>query len=127
MEKQGVVERSGVAARGWYMSWQRRGEKRYYYRNTWRNGRSVRTYVGCGESAELAATADTLRRIEQVMNVRNWRQEQERRTAVEALLNELCRQSDLLVRAALVVAGFHQHNHGAWRRRRECKHANRED
>jgi hypothetical protein len=28
------------------------------------------------------------------------------------------RASDLLARAALLAAGFHQHDRGAWRRRR---------
>jgi hypothetical protein len=30
------------------MSWQQWGEKRYYYRNEWRDGRSIRTYLGTG-------------------------------------------------------------------------------
>jgi hypothetical protein len=33
-------------------------------------------------------------------------------------LVELCGQSDMLVRATLVVAGYHQHARGEWRRKR---------
>jgi hypothetical protein len=102
------------------MSWEQRGDKRYYYRHQWQNGRSVRTYFGTGEAAELAATADALQRVQREREARQWRQEQERRAAAEALLIELSEQSDLLVRATLVVAGYHQHDRGAWRRKREC-------
>jgi hypothetical protein len=52
------------------------------------------------------------------MDARQVQQEQERRAAVEALVFELCKQSDLLVRATLVVAGYHQHDRGAWRFKR---------
>lgn len=106
------------------MSWEQRGDKRYFYRNTWHDGRSVRTYFGTGEAAELAATAEALERVQREKEARQWRQEQERRAAAEALLIELCEQSDLLVRATLIVAGYHQHDRGAWRHKRECKPPN---
>ena len=46
------------------MGWQQRGEKRYYYRSVWQDGRSVCTYLGAGDVAELAAAADALRRVQ---------------------------------------------------------------
>jgi len=73
------------------MSWQQRGTKRYFYRNVWQDGRSVRTYLGTGDAAELAATADALRRVQREIDARKWQQEQERRAAAEALLNEVCK------------------------------------
>jgi hypothetical protein len=33
-------------------------------------------------------------------------------------LQQLCESSEMLSRAALVAAGFHQHARGLWRRRR---------
>ena len=108
------------------MTWEQRGQKRYFYRNQWQNGRSVRTYWGTGAIAELAATADAIRRVQREMDARQWRQELERREAAEALLIQLCDQTDLLVRATLVVAGYHQHDRGAWRRTRERKPPDRE-
>ncbi|MGD9893490.1 MAG: hypothetical protein AB7R89_17845 [Dehalococcoidia bacterium] len=36
----------------------------------------------------------------------------------EATLAALCETTDLLVRAALLSAGYHQHHRGEWRRRR---------
>ncbi len=108
------------------MSWDQRGEKHYYYRNTWRNGRSERTYFGTGEIAEMAATADALHRVQREIEDRRCRQEQDHRAAAEALLIELCEQSDLLVRATLVVAGFRQHNRGTWRYKRVEPSSDRE-
>jgi hypothetical protein len=101
------------------MSREQRGEKQYYYRHAWIDGRSVRSYVGAGEVGEKAATADALRRIEKAIEVRQQRQEQERRAAAEAPLARLCEQMDLLVQAALLAAGFHRHDRGEWRRKRE--------
>jgi hypothetical protein len=103
------------------MSWEQRGKKRYFYRNVWQNDRPVRTYLGTGAIAELAATAEALQRVQREKESWQWRQEQERRDAAEALLIELYEQSDLLVRAVLVTAGYHQHDRGAWRRKRERK------
>jgi len=42
--------------------------------------------------------------------------------AVEPL-RSLSNSADLLSRAALVLAGYHQHDRGEWRRRRHDKHA----
>jgi hypothetical protein len=108
------------------MGWEQRGQKRYYYRHEWQDGRSVRTYLGSGEIAEMAATADALQRVAREIDARKWQQDQERRAAAEALLAELCEQSNMLVRATLVVAGYHQHDRGAWRRKREHKPPDRE-
>jgi hypothetical protein len=101
------------------MPWDQRGEKRYYYRKARRNGRSVRIYCGTGLIADLAATADVLLQVQREMDARKERQEQERRAAAETLLSEMCEQADLLVRATLVVAGYHRHDRGAWRLKRE--------
>jgi hypothetical protein len=108
------------------MTWEQRGKKRYYYRNQWRDGRSVRTYFGTGEAAELAATAEALQRVQREKEARQRRQEQERRAAAEALLVELCEKSDVLVHATLIVAGYHQHDRGTWRRKREREPADGE-
>jgi len=96
-----------------------RGDKRYFYRKSRRNGRSVSIYCGAGPITDLAATADALLHMQREMDARQWQQVQERRAAAEALLKELCEQSDLLVRTTLVVAGYHRHDRGAWRLKRE--------
>jgi hypothetical protein len=109
------------------MSWEQRGDKRYYYRQEWIDGRSVRTYEGTGEVGELAATTDALRRVDEEIEAHQQRQEQERRAAAEAPLAELCAQTDLLVHAALLAAGYRRHDRGEWRRKREPQATDRED
>ena len=109
------------------MSWEQRGDKRYYYGHEWKDGRSVRTYQGTGEVGEMAATADALHQVEKEIAARQQRQEQERRAAAEAPLAQLCRHTDRLVHAALLVAGYHRHDRGEWRRKREHQPSDRED
>jgi hypothetical protein len=109
------------------MSWQQRGDKRYYYRHEWIDGRSVRIYQGTGEVGEQAATTDALRRVDEEIAARQRRQEQERRAAAEAPLAQLCAQTDLLVHAALLAAGYHRHDRGEWRRKREHPATDREE
>lgn len=46
------------------MSWEKRGNKRYFYRTEKRQGRPVRTYYGSGEIVELAATAEASLRVQ---------------------------------------------------------------
>jgi hypothetical protein len=109
------------------MSWEQRGDKRYYYRHQWIDGHSVRSYQGAGEVGEMAATADALRRVEKEIEARQQRQEQERRSAAEAPLAQLCAQTDELVHGALLAAGYHRHDRGAWRRRRERRSQDSQD
>ena len=103
------------------MAWQQVGRRRYYYRNRCVQGRSVRRYVGTGPVAELAAVADDLRRLERAIAARERQAEQARRHQAEAPLAALCRLTDFLTRATFVTAGYHQHDRGAWRRRRDTE------
>jgi hypothetical protein len=100
------------------MPWVQQGNKRYFYHNERVGRRVVRRYHGNGPAAELAAAAAELRRLERVKATRE-RQEQlaQYQQAVAPLL-DLCVGTDMLARAALFAAGFHQHEHGTWRRRR---------
>jgi hypothetical protein len=100
------------------MPWDKRGEKRYFYTAERVNGRPVRRYVGAGPAAELAAAADDLLRVERAAAARERRDEQARHEEAESPLRELCEMTDLLTRAALLGAGFQQHDRGQWRRRR---------
>jgi hypothetical protein len=104
------------------MAWDEVNGRRYYYRSERVDGRPVRRYVGKGDVAELAAAADAARRVEREIEARQRQAEQTRLNEAEAPLVELCELTDILVRAALVVAGFHQHARGSWRKRRGPKH-----
>ena len=96
------------------MSW----ERGYYYRVRKVNGRVVREYVGRGPLAELIAEADADRRREREARRAASREEKAELEALDAPLNELNEVADLLARAALMAAGFHQHKRGEWRKRR---------
>ena len=112
---------NGARAEGQYMAWHQVGCRRYYYRNQNVAGRSVRRYVGTGPVAELAAAADDLRKLKRVIAARERKAEQAHHCEAGTPLRALCGVTDVLSRAALVAAGYHQHDRGAWRRCRDLK------
>jgi cob(I)alamin adenosyltransferase len=93
-------------------------ERGYYYRARKEGGRVVRQYVGKGTLAELAAETDAFERQRREAERAAWRAERAELEALDAPLAELNHLADLLARAALVAAGYRQHNRGEWRRRR---------
>ncbi len=99
------------------MAWERRGAKRYYTRSVRREGRVVRQYFGTGPVAELAAATDEERRLRREIAARDRRAEKARHDAAFSPLQELCKLADLLAAASLLVAGYHRHDRGEWRRR----------
>ena len=100
--------------------WERRERGGLYYtRSRKEGGRVVREYVGCGSLGELAAQLDAEERQRREEQAARWRDEQADLDALEAPVAELSEASDLLVRAALLASGYHQHNRGEWRLRRE--------
>ena len=97
------------------MAWEARGGGRYYYKVSRDDGRVRRLYLGNGAVAELGARDAELRRAERRARARS----QARLEAAEAATRELAELADLLARAALVAAGYHRHDRGNWRKRRE--------
>jgi hypothetical protein len=97
------------------MAWDRHGN----YSRSIRDGTKVRrVYLGRGPAAQLAALLDDQRRADRLARDEAWRAEEARWATAEARLGELCELSESLARAALLAAGYHQHDRGAWRRRR---------
>jgi hypothetical protein len=107
------------------MGWQEVDGRRYYYRHRRAGGRPRPVYVGAAGSpaAELAATADDLRRLGREIAARERHAERERQQEAERSLLELCELTDVLARAALVLAGYHRHDRGEWRHRRDTERA----
>ena len=102
--------------------WERRERGGLYYTRSRKvGGRVIREYVGGGILGELAAQMDALERERREEQAARWKEEQQDLDALEALVNELSEASDLLIRAALLASGYHQHNRGEWRLRREPK------
>ena len=98
------------------MGWDKDG--RYYSRSRREGRRVVREYVGAGEVAKLAAQLDAIERDKRLTDRECARIDRERAEVLDGPLDELDEVADLLVRAALVAAGYHQHNRGNWRKRR---------
>jgi hypothetical protein len=97
---------------------------RYYTRSKKVNGRVVREYVGGGRVAELVAQMDAIKRQQREAERAARLAERAELDALDAPLDELNDLAELLARAALAAAGFHQHKRGEWRRRREqAEHA----
>jgi hypothetical protein len=91
---------------------------RYYTRSRKVNGRVVREYIGTGEVAELLAELDALEREERETERAEGKALRDELDALDGSLGELHTKAELLARAALIVAGFHQHHRGEWRKRR---------
>ena len=105
------------------MAW----ERGYYYRVRRVNGRVVREYVGCGRPAEIIAQRDELERDKERevrrLDAEALRHKKAELHALDADLEALIEITDLLARAALVAAGYHQHKRGEWRKRRAHRDA----
>jgi len=107
------------------MAWQVVDARKYYCRHRRDGGRPRTVYVGAAGSpaAELAAAADHLRRLGREVAARERHAERERLRGASAPLLDLCELTDVLARAALVLAGYHRHDRGEWRRCRETERA----
>ena len=100
------------------MGWEERRGRSYYYRSV-RVGKRVRKeYVGGGTLGQLAAELDELERLQREEEEVSWREERERLERSAGFLQELEEAAQILIRAELLVAGFHKRK-GEWRRLRE--------
>jgi hypothetical protein len=101
------------------MSWeQRNGHGHYYTRAHREKGRVVREYVGGGELGQLAADVDDLARQTRQVGREERAAERDRIAAIEDPIVAFDRAVDLAVSCELLVAGYHRHDRGPWRRRR---------
>ena len=101
------------------MAWERRGAATYYYRSRRVDGRVVKQYLGAGRAGELAAQQDAQERAKRAAEAAVWRDERAELEAADAPMQELDALVRLLTRGALLAAGYHRHNRGEWRRRRD--------
>jgi len=100
------------------MGWEERRGRLYYYRSV-RDGNCVRKeYVGGGSFGQLIAQLDELERLQREEEEASWREERERLERSAGFLQELEEAAQILIRAELLVAGFHKRK-GEWRRLRE--------
>jgi hypothetical protein len=99
------------------MPWAQRGPHRYFFSKRVVRGRVVRRSLGRRTEAQLAAALATQRQREREAEWARRRQERGRWNAKTETVQRLIEVSDLLMRAALLAAGYHQHEHGDWRKR----------
>jgi hypothetical protein len=90
----------------------------YYYRSRRAGDRVLSEYVGAGRVAELVAQMDALDRQQREAERADFRAQRAELDALDAPLDELHDLAELVARAALVAAGFHQYKRGEWRKRR---------
>ena len=101
------------------MSWEYRGNNKYYYRKKRLGNRIVSEYVGRGEVAEMIAASD-------VMNRNRRKTERHRAESViqdlsrtfmysDRLVEEYDNKVDTVVKTHLILNGYHQHK-GEWRK-----------
>ena len=90
----------------------------YYTRSRKVNGQVVREYVGGGVLGQLAAQIDSDERRRREEEAALWREERESLKAFDGLTEELYKAVEVIARAALLSAGYHQHKRGEWRKKR---------
>src|SRR5262245_38974099 len=95
---------------------QRGPESGYFYFSVRIDGRPTKVYVGAGPAALRAARAVEDRRRQRLAERDGWLLEEARLGAAERALRELAAATRMLTRAALLLAGFHEHR-GQWRLR----------
>ena len=101
------------------MTWEsRKGRGRYYTRSSRSGGRVAREYYGRGEAAALTAKLDRVIRGQRESEAARLEALRAATAQFETPLAELCTLADMLARAVLLSAGFHQHARGQWRKRR---------
>ena len=110
-------DNSGVVGGADLMGWERRRNGTYYYYARREGGRVVKTYVGTGPSAAVAA--DVVEAAALTLESRRllFREAKAGIAAVVAELGELGRSADAAARAALLSAGYRRHHRGEWRKR----------
>jgi len=100
------------------MGWEERRGRLYYYRSVRKGKRVRKEYAGGGSLGQLAAQIDELERLQREEEEASWREERERLQRSAGFLRELEEAAEILIRAQLLVAGFHKRK-GEWRRIRE--------
>jgi hypothetical protein len=104
--------------RGRPVAWESRKSGRYFYTALYRDGRTIKRYVGRGAAGELAARLDAESRRRRREEEAALRAERDRLGPALRSARELDALCDLFLVARLTSAGFHRANHGPWRRRR---------
>ena len=101
------------------MSWEYRGNNKYYYRKKRLGNRIVSEYVGRGEVAELIAATDVMNRNQRKMERKSTDLiiQNLKKTFLysDKIVKEFENKVDTVVKTHLILNGYHQHK-GEWRK-----------
>ena len=102
------------------MAWEKRRNGRLYYYRSHRHGdRVAKEYVGSGPAAEAAAQTDAERRAAREAERQAEQQLRDVYSAAAEQVAVFGCKVDLRTEAELLAAGYHRHDRGPWRRKRD--------
>jgi hypothetical protein len=98
------------------MSWEQRGESRYYYQVTRDpTGRLVKTYIGTGILADQIATVDAWQRMRRQQALQAWRTFE----TFDRAITQFTTTVERLAAGHLIMQGYYRHKRAShWRKRR---------
>lgn len=99
------------------MSWETRGNNRYYYRRRKVAGRVIGEYVGAGYLAEVMAAEDEAARQARQAAAAEWRSIVEADRRQEKALAEVDSLVGAAIAAVMIANGYHMHKR-QWRKAR---------
>ncbi len=97
------------------MAWESRGNRDYYYRKEWINGKCVSSYVGASELAGLLAQLDLIDRAEKEIEAETQRKSREEIAEIDNDLDDLEQKTKNLVESFLIERGFYKTSSREWR------------
>ncbi len=101
------------------MGWERRKRGGLYYTRSRKvRGRVVREYVGGGLLGQFAAASDAERRAEVKARAEAWHAERAHLESADISMDMFFEASEAAARGSLLLAGYHRHHRGEWRKHR---------
>ena len=99
------------------MAWENRNGNWYYYRKRREGRRVISEYVGAGSAGKLAEMFDGEDLQEAAYKRRELLKIKQKELAMDDQVKEVDRRTRAILRACLLLAGYHAHK-GQWRKRR---------
>ena len=100
------------------MGWKTINGRQYLYGTVRVAGKQKTVYVGCGPTAQEHDRQIRLRKQERDNERAAFRDAVAAIREIQAQTRSTAKDTDLLIRASLVAAGYYQHDRGQWRVRR---------
>jgi hypothetical protein len=99
------------------MAWEQRNGRLYYYRKMRQGRQVISEYLGTGQSAELLAELDQFDHEEKMLSKSEWKKQKDEFHKMDGEYQRSSLLIRSLVRAHLLLAGYHPHK-GQWRKKR---------